>query len=214
MSGDVRDIQWRSVPNRTLMPRPTTTDRRVRRTERHLGDALVGLLHEKPYESIAVKEILARANVGRSTFYAHFRGKDELLANELREMLGVSLSRAMERASRTERVIAFARPILERVERSRVHGAATVGPSQHAVHEQVERLIAELVAVDLKRLGMSDATTGAALPRGLLARHVAATFVRVLTWWGESGHAVSAVEADARFRALVLPVLAEVLKWP
>jgi AcrR family transcriptional regulator len=193
------------------MSRPTTTDRRARRTERHLGDALVGLLHEKPYESIAVKEILARANIGRSTFYAHFRGKDELLANELRQILGVSVPRAMEPTNRAERVIVFARPILERIERGRVHGAPTVGQSQHAVHEQVERLIAELVAVDLKRLGMSDASTGAPLPRELLARHVAATFVRVLTWWGESGHAVSAGEADARFRALVLPVLAKVL---
>jgi AcrR family transcriptional regulator len=213
MSADLRDIRHRSVPNRTLlpMPRPATTDRRVRRTERHLGDALVGLLHEKPYESIAVKEILARANVGRSTFYAHFSSKDELLANELRQILGVSVPRAMERAGRAERVIAFARPILERIERGRVHATATVGQSQHAVHAQVERLIAELVAVELKRLGVSDAFAGAALPRGLLARHIAATFVRVLTWWGENGHAVSAVEVDARFRALVLPVLAEVL---
>jgi hypothetical protein len=41
----------------------------VRRTKASLHDALIGLAREKPYPSIAVKEILDRANVGRSTFY-------------------------------------------------------------------------------------------------------------------------------------------------
>jgi len=39
---------------------------------------LIDLAHEKPYDSIAVKEILDRANVGRSTFYTHFQDKHEL----------------------------------------------------------------------------------------------------------------------------------------
>ncbi|MEO6525473.1 MAG: helix-turn-helix domain-containing protein [Gemmatimonadaceae bacterium] len=193
------------------MSRPSATDRRVRRTEKHLGDALVGLLHEKPYESIAVKEILARANVGRSTFYAHFSGKDELLASEIRNMLGLSATHAPEPASRAERVLAFARPILERIDRDRVRSSAAVGQEQHTVHGQVERLIAELVAVELKRLGMSADVAGSTLPRDLLARHVAATFVRMLAWWGESGHAVSAADVERRFRALVVPVLEEAL---
>ena len=32
-------------------------------------------------ETLVVKEILGRTNVGRSAFYAHFREKDELLAS-------------------------------------------------------------------------------------------------------------------------------------
>ena len=52
-------------------------DRRVRRTRGRLRAALGSLLHERPYEDIAVKQILARADVGRSTFYAHFDDKDD-----------------------------------------------------------------------------------------------------------------------------------------
>jgi AcrR family transcriptional regulator len=50
-------------------------DRRVQKTRGLLLEALVSLIHEKSYDSIAVKEILHRANVGRSTFYMHFPGK-------------------------------------------------------------------------------------------------------------------------------------------
>ena len=62
-------------------------DRRVRRTKGLLRGALASLVHEKPYDAIAVKEILARADVGRSAFYAHFGDKDALLDSAIRETL-------------------------------------------------------------------------------------------------------------------------------
>jgi AcrR family transcriptional regulator len=57
------------------------TDRRVQRTRRLLHKAFMSLILEKKYESITVQEILDRADVGRSTFYMHFRDKDELLVS-------------------------------------------------------------------------------------------------------------------------------------
>ena len=54
-------------------------DRRIQKTKNLLHQALGSLIREKPYDAIVVKEILDRANVGRSTFYTHFRDKDELL---------------------------------------------------------------------------------------------------------------------------------------
>jgi len=55
---------------------PETPDARVRRTYRALHEALGSLIQQRPYERILVKEILARAQVARSTFYAHFHDKD------------------------------------------------------------------------------------------------------------------------------------------
>src|SRR5258708_23534440 len=53
-------------------------DRRVARTRRMLHQALLSLILEKSYEAISVEDICERANVGRSTFYAHFTSKDDL----------------------------------------------------------------------------------------------------------------------------------------
>jgi AcrR family transcriptional regulator len=67
-------------------------DRRVRRTRSLLHRALIELMLEHRYERITVRDILARADVGRSTFYAHFRDKDDLLlvssTEYLREVVG------------------------------------------------------------------------------------------------------------------------------
>ncbi len=54
-------------------------DRRVQKTRKLLQDALIELVAEKGYESVSIREILDKANVGRSTFYAHFQDKDQLL---------------------------------------------------------------------------------------------------------------------------------------
>lgn len=54
-------------------------DRRVQKTKKLLSDALVALILEKGYDDVSIGEILERANVGRSTFYAHYENKEQLL---------------------------------------------------------------------------------------------------------------------------------------
>jgi len=63
-----------------------STDRRVRRTRQLLREALMGLTLERGYDHITVQDILDRADVGRSTFYAHYRDKDDLLVSEFQAM--------------------------------------------------------------------------------------------------------------------------------
>lgn len=58
-------------------------DRRIQKTLQHLQNALAELIAEKDYDEITIQDILERANVGRSTFYAHFENKDQLLRSIL-----------------------------------------------------------------------------------------------------------------------------------
>ncbi|MEQ8699441.1 MAG: TetR/AcrR family transcriptional regulator, partial [Bauldia litoralis] len=53
-------------------------DRRVARTRRLLRDALIGLMKTTPWDRISVQQICDRADVARSSFYAHFNNKHEL----------------------------------------------------------------------------------------------------------------------------------------
>jgi AcrR family transcriptional regulator len=53
-------------------------DQRILRTRNRLGNALIALILEKPIDEVTVQQVLNRAGVGRSTFYLHFRDKDDL----------------------------------------------------------------------------------------------------------------------------------------
>ena len=65
----------------------TKTDRRSRRTRQLIADAFVGLMLQKRYDDITVQDILDRADVGRSTFYAHFTDKENLLLSEIEHVI-------------------------------------------------------------------------------------------------------------------------------
>ena len=62
------------------------TDRRVARTRDLLHHALMSLIQTKGYEAITVQDICDKANVGKSTFYAHYTSKDDLKRSGIEHM--------------------------------------------------------------------------------------------------------------------------------
>ena len=195
------------------MPNDRSKDRRVQRTQGLLHGALAALIHEKSYDAIDVKEILARANVGRSTFYSHFRDKDELLESGIRDMLRASETTAPTRsAGPADRIVRFSLPIFEHVERLRSASDSSMdAQGQAVVHEHLERVLVELIADDLRRLGQRHQGSGHGVPPDLLARHVASTFLLVLNWWAESGDPLPSRKVNDLFRGMILPTLTEAL---
>ena len=179
-------------------------DRRIQKTDALLRGALGALIHEKPYEEIVVKEVLNRANVGRSTFYTHFGGKDELLLSCIHDLL---------RSARQGDIAWFSLPIFEHIESHRRAGRTTMGRRAHRTeHEHLQHAITELIEEDVRTALRRDSRTARGASPKLLVRWIAATFVLVLNWWVESDSPLPAREADGLFRALIEPSLAEVLR--
>lgn len=184
-----------------------TEDRRVQKTQRLLREALASLIREKPYESIAVKEILDRANVGRSTFYMHFRDKDALLVSGIQEMFR-TVEPVSPKAKGYEKFLRFSLPVFEFHERHRHAGEARMGARARAVlHGHLQRVLADWIAEDVRKdLSGKQRKSGRIAPE-LLVQHVAATFVLVLNWWVETRNPLSPKGVNDVFRALILPAL-------
>ena len=188
-----------------------TEDRRTQKTEALLREALAALIHEKPYDDIVVKEIVDRANVGRSTFYTHFRDKDELLLSGIQDILRSARPGGGGRAQAKpwDGILWFSLPILEHIEEHRRTGQATMGSrGRRALHEHLQHAITELIEDEVSMALRRSRIAGHTSP-DLAVRWIASTFVLVLNWWVESDSPPSAREADSLFRGLIEPALAE-----
>ncbi|MBK8020253.1 MAG: TetR/AcrR family transcriptional regulator [Chloroflexi bacterium] len=69
-----------------MVSKAVRVDPRITRTLNLLGDALRDLIVERGYDSITVQDITDRADVSRTTFYLHFKDKDELLFASMRRI--------------------------------------------------------------------------------------------------------------------------------
>ena len=185
-------------------------DRRVRKTTAALREALHSLIVEKPYDEIAVKEILDRADVGRSTFYTHFRDKDDLLASSIEGILDAARAASYPRSGPWyERIVWFSRPILDYHERQRAAHRMTLPRSAKSVlHRHLHAALVDLITDAMSAEPRAAKVGRSQIPRELVVTTLASTFVLVFGWWLEQKRPLPAAEANALFKALVVPSLA------
>lgn len=182
-------------------------DRRVQRTRGLLHGALASLIHEKPYDGIVVKEILARANVGRSTFYNHFQDKEDLLESSIRDVVDEGKTQSPPKGSRFgDQLLQRTLRLFEHIDR---HRSAAQGPMdmrrQDMVHERLQEQLVRSITEDLERVPADQCESQHVVPPDLIAQFVASTFIVVLKWWFDSRSSLSAREVNNLFGAMVLP---------
>lgn len=182
----------------------------MQKTRELLHRALNTLIREKPYDAISVKEILDRANVGRSTFYTHFHDKDELLVSSIHHLLHAVQSRKPPSTAKlAERMTSFSLPIFEHIDQHRRTGEAGIGTKGRAyLHDRLRGVLAELIAEEIEKCVSGRKETASQIPPGLLAEYISSTFVLVLNWWVDSQCRLPPREINDLFRALALPTLA------
>jgi len=182
-------------------PPTRKTDSRVRRTRNALGDALIALMQERRFDDIKVQDILDRAQIGRSTFYAHYRDKDDLFlsdAEDFLEMMSNLLLRQKEASNRIvpvrELLAHFAemRPLLSALyEADKMRDFVELGHGYFA--RAIDRRLADLPEtrdIDPKqRVAMSQGFAGA--------------FLSLATWWVTQPSPSTPEEMDEMFHRMV-----------
>jgi AcrR family transcriptional regulator len=158
-------------------------DRRVRRTRANLTDALVSLVLERGYDRVTVQDILDRADVGRSTFYAHFRDKESLLLScfdGLRDDLGLALAELADGPEPLDpRVPTIG--LFEHAYRNRRMYRALCGRTGGAI---VSRHLHTLVAAALRaHLEPHVAAAGSPVPADAMAEFYTSALLGMLVWW-------------------------------
>ena len=187
--------------SRNLERSDKKVDQRVRRTRDRLGDALVELLVQKPFDDITVQDVLDGAGVSRSTFYTHYRDKNDLFlsdAEEFFESMATALSRFGDKSERVAPVqelfahIGEARPFYNAlVESGRMPDVMELGLGHFG------RGIAQRLN-EIPRARTIPPDRRAAIAHGL-----AGSLFSLLTWWIQHGMTLSPEEMDKLFHRLV-----------
>jgi AcrR family transcriptional regulator len=180
-------------------------DRRVARTRATLQQAHISLILEKGYDAITVDDICNAANVGRSTFYAHYTSKDDLRRSGLEHLRKELVDRQKDALAKSgnirDRSLGFS---LAMFEHARDHidlyralvggrgGAIALGTIRHILSGLIRNELAATV----------DKKSADVIPRELVVQYVVGSFMAVMTWWLDGGAKLPPGQIDAMFRRL------------
>ena len=183
--------------------RNTRADRRSLRTRRLLSEALIALMMEKAYDSITVQDIIDRADVGRSTFYAHYRHKDDLLSREferLVEELSQNIGYETEGSNPLLPSLALFRHVQQHYP---LYKALVWGRGLDFVVKSTQVLLSHSVEKQLDGLLHDDEQSSSLLP--VVSNYVAGAFLTLLQWWLDNTMVYSPERIDNLFQQLVMP---------
>ncbi len=181
-------------------------DRRVKRSRQMLRDALQRLILAKGYGEITVQDILDQADVGRSTFYAHFRDKDDLFLSgldqfrdtfEANRLLSLAHDAGEDAADLTD----FSLAVFRHVEEYRSYAKALLRTEGNAlIMGHLRHLI---MAYARHWIQKREAGSGLGMPAELLAHHMANTLIGLVTWWVNRDFPYTAEQMDGIYNKLV-----------
>lgn len=162
-------------------------DRRQKRTREAIFNAFSRLLEKKNYNNISVQEIIDVANVGRTTFYAHFETKDQLLEELLKELfehiidtaMGLPLGHIHTSCGLEDKSVFL--HLLRHLQENDLNILGLLSSENNEIFLRYFKS-------NLKRLVISEYENkegfkASLLPRDYLIDHISSSFVETVNWW-------------------------------
>ena len=194
------------MPNkqRVNVRKPVGVDARTRRTKTALAHALIQLVQESGrFEDITVRQILQRAGVGRTTFYSHFRGKEDVLHSTYEGVFGIHKAQLQHDTSAKPRLFPVREFLEHLVGAKPIMVAFRKAGLAEDMRSQFIGYAADIIECRIRDLNLSTTIQ----PR-LAARMLAAAFIEAMDWWLDH-ESISAAEVDTAFHLLARTVIGD-----
>lgn len=165
------------------------TDRRISKTKKAVFAAFEKLLTEKRYEKLTIQEIIDGADIGRTTFYAHFQTKDDLLGEMCAELFDHIFSDDLAQevthdfSGKKEDVHTEIRHILyhlrdDQIRLKRIFTCESSELFWAYFRKPFEQMI---------RTHMAGEISSETVPEDFMLRHITSSFIETVKWWFEDG---------------------------
>lgn len=185
-------------------------DRRQKKTREAIFTAFTELLSQKNFNQISVQEIIDAANIGRTTFYAHFETKEYLLKDLCEELFGHIIDTAMglphghyhySCGSKTDSVFLHLLRHLQENDRNILE----------LLSSQNNEIFLRYFKSNLKKLIVTQyAEKGllknGRLPEDYLVNHISSSFVETVDWWLSRNMADTPEQLTDYFLAVIEPI--------
>lgn len=172
-------------------------DRRVDRTRKALIDALIELGMEQGFESVKIKDLTELANIGNSTFYRHFKNKNDLLGSHLSE-IQAEITREMH-----PEMTHYDLSLLVFTVIGKHRDACLLAMSLPEDHPVMEPILKSATRIVNDRYKARDETI---IPFVVSANHLVNSFVKMFHWWLTEGQVYSVEQMATMANELILKV--------
>jgi AcrR family transcriptional regulator len=175
-------------------------DRRSQRTRQALGDALIELMMDKGYDAISIKDIIERANVGRSTFYSHYVDKDELFVSQLDRVVNL-LSQHVPQDSSNGNPFFPSLGLFQHIqEQWKLYKILTWDSGVDVLTRHLQKSLSEKIQQRLLASGQVYE-----VPVPIIANFLSGSFLSLIKWWLDNKMMYSPEQMDKIFQKLALP---------
>lgn len=197
-------------------------DRRVNRTRRLLREALTALILEKGYDAVTIEDITRRADLGRTTFYLHYRDKEHLFLESIEQSadeLAHQISQIPLERLFNEKGEGAGLPIAlvfeHAAQNADLYRAMLRSEGSIKATSRLRELAAQYALEFTRRWWQRRGLAGQPqMPLEVIAHFFAASLLGTLVWWLEAGMPYPPSQMAAFFRRLVLDGLRSVTKFP
>ena len=182
-------------------------DRRIQRTRQLLREAVLKAILEKGYTDLTVEDITETANLGRTTFYLHYRDKKELLLDSLdqimnsifEEIYSAENIRKWEQEGRDPRCLIF----VHAAENPRLYSLLFDSEVSGIVISHFQEHLAGIMAGILESW-QEKRQTLPHLPNPVSSSFVAGGLTGLLVWWLKNGRPYPPQEIYEMYHQLFL----------
>jgi AcrR family transcriptional regulator len=212
-------------PDEKIMDNPKM-DRRIQRTRQALRAALLELIKEKGFDALSVEEITERANLGRATFYLHYKDKEDLLLEEFREiarnrvqvlseipvLIWKSNLGEMEPADNRTPIMPLLLVFEHASQNADLYRILLRGHSSQRIIEQIRQIIVQSINEIVRTRQQTELPSKTPdVPVEMLAAYFSGALMSTLNWWLEQAEPLLPEEMARNFQHLFFPGVMQVM---
>ncbi len=173
-------------------PEERSMDRRARRTRRQLKEALFALILEKGYDAVTIEDITGRADLGRTTFYLHYKDKEDLLVESIDNIATDLIAHLPLQAWNVAAPPALDGRVMDAILATFQHAADNAqfyrvilrGEGASKANRRIHAIIRQK-ATELVNERTKEGSLRPQVPMDVFANYLAGALMAIITWWLE-----------------------------